>query len=360
MYFEQNRDKLLAQIDADVFMVVNLEDSDPSCMYYLSGFSGEGVLLVSAGDTVLITDRRYAETARREVPGLTRVIIETEYAAETADILRQQNYGRVGFASKRISYWFADKIITASGADIVPMADPVAMVRMVKAPAEIEKIKASIQVMETALGRVMEHVRTGMTEKEIAWALEREMCEAGATGPAFPVIVAAGENSALPHHQPGNRPLRNGDLLLCDIGARLDGYCSDMTRVFSVGPPGERAKQMYKTVLNARRKAMETIRPGRSGCSVDAAAFDVIIAAGYEGLIAHRLGHGVGLEVHEGPRLSPVNGETRLMENMILALEPGIYDPGFGGIRIEDMVRVTRTCCELLTGYPGEELICVG
>ena len=185
------------------------------------------------------------------------------------------------------------------------------------------------------------------------------MREKGAEQVAFDLIVAAGENAALPHYQPGDRMLKQGDLLLFDIGAKLDRYCADMTRVFSVGKPTARAQEIYDIVLAANKTGIAAASAGADAKVVDAAARDLIASKGHSEHFQHGLGHGVGLEVHEGPRLSPMSTD-KLQAGMTVTVEPGIYLPGFGGVRIEDLTVVTEDGCEVLTSFPKEELVQIG
>jgi len=189
--------------------------------------------------------------------------------------------------------------------------------------------------------------------------LEVIMRKNGAEKVAFDLIVAAGENSALPHYQPGERTLRQGDLLLFDIGAQLDGYCSDMTRVFAVKEVSPQAREIYDLVLRTNQAGIKAIRAGASGVAVDTIARDVIAQAGHKEHFGHGLGHGVGLEVHEGPLLSPLSEDT-LEPRMVVTMEPGVYLPGFGGVRIEDLLVVTKNGSEVLTNLPKDRLLEVG
>ena len=359
MDYNKRRSALTAKIDADSFLVYNMEGSDFPSMYYLSGFTGEGALLVSSKGPLLITDSRYTEQASREVPKIPVRQVAGSYLDEITDAVVDSGYGSVALSGARTSCSLVNKLRDKLKAKVVITEDPVNELRALKEPEEIERIRAAVKLTEESLTELIRGIRVGMSERELALRLEFIMREKGAEQVAFDLIVAAGENSALPHYQPGERLLKEGDLLLFDIGAKLDRYCADMTRVFSVGKPTARAQGIYDIVLAANKAGIAAVSAGADAKAVDAAARDLIAAEGHAEHFQHGLGHGVGLEVHEGPRLSPMSTDV-LQAGMTVTVEPGIYLPGFGGVRIEDLTVVTQDGCEVLTSFPKEELVQVG
>ena len=357
--YKKRREALLGEIDADGFLVFNLEGSDQESLYYLTGFTGEGGLVLTQDKVLLITDSRYTEQTKREVPDLPVHEVKKSYEEEIAQVINDLGITRLSLSSRRMSHYLVQKLGDAVTAQIVPQDDPVGELRKIKDPDEILRIREATRVTEESLQELLSEVKVGVTERHLALRLEWLMRTRGAERVAFDLIIAAGENTALPHYQPGDRKLREGDLLLCDIGAQVNHYCSDMTRVFSVGKPTQQAKELYDLVLRANRAGVEALKPGASGKAVDAAARDVIAAAGHKEHFGHGLGHGVGLEVHERPRLSPLSKDT-LQPGMVVTVEPGVYLPGFGGVRIEDLLVVTENGCESITRFPRERLEVVG
>ena len=357
--YTNRRENLLSRIDGDGFITINLEGSDWVSMYYLSGFTGEGGLVVTKDETLLITDSRYTEQAGREVPELPVHQVRKNYEQEIGAAISKLGIKRLVLSSRRMSHYLVAKLSEIPGVEVVPAEDPVGELRRIKDADEIARIRNATRVTEESLAAVLKEIEPGTTEREIALRLEWLMRTQGAEKVAFDLIIAAGENSSLPHYQPGDRKVNEGDLLLCDIGARVDHYCSDMTRVFAVGEPSSKAKEIYDLVLRANRAGVAALRPGATGVEVDAAARDVIAAAGHKEHFGHGLGHGVGLEVHEFPRLSPLSN-AKLAAGMVVTVEPGVYLPGFGGVRIEDLLVVTPDGCESLTQFPRDRLEVIG
>lgn len=357
--YKKRREALLSRIDADGFLVFNLEGSDWVSMYYLTGFTGEGGLLVTTDEALLITDSRYTEQAGREVPGLPLHPVKKNYEEEVAGAVKSLGIERLSLSTRRTSHYVVTRLGELTGVEIVPKEDPVGELRRIKDADEIARIREATRVTEESLSELLKEVKIGMTEHELALRLEWLMRTRGAEKVSFDLIIAAGKNSSLPHYKPGDRSLREGDLLLCDIGARVNHYCSDMTRVFSVGEPSSKAKELYDLVLHANRAGVAALKAGASGVEVDAAARQVIDAAGHKEHFGHGLGHGVGLEVHEGPRLSPLS-KDEMEPGMVVTVEPGVYLPGFGGVRIEDLLVVTADGCESFTSFPRDRLVMVG
>ena len=334
-----------AGIDA---MLVLIEEN----RRYLSGFLGEdhqfdesaGALIIAGDQRVLATDSRFEVQARNEALLYEIVVYRKGLSKTLPDLIRRLGIGKMGFESTRVSVkQITDyrKELTSASVDVnlIPMEDMVENLRLVKSAGEIDKTQKALAIAEKVYKAVARSLRPGMTEKSVAWAMELGMREAGADSLSFPVIVAAGSNSALPHAIPGDRPIAEGEPILFDWGARLDGYCSDTSRTVILGKPDRTFLDVYHTVHDAQQKAIAAIKAGASSKKVDAIARDIIRQRGYGGKFGHGLGHGTGLAVHEGPRLSPLK-ETTLEAGMIVTVEPGIYLPDWGGIRIENQVVV--------------------
>ena len=359
MDYDKRCCKLLENLEADAFLVVNSEDSDRVSQCYLTGFTGEGALLLSKNESLLLTDSRYTEQAGREAPTLILEEVKGRYVDAVANAISALGVSRVAFSAKRMSHYWVERLGEQVDAELVSLEDPVGRLRRVKEPEEIDRIRQAVRVTEAALTELASRIDVGMRERDLAVDLEYRIRNNGAEKVAFDLIVAAGENSALPHYRPGTRRLRTGDLLLFDIGAQVDGYCSDMTRVFVMGKPSARARRIYDLVLRANRVGVAAVRAGAKGKAVDAAARNIIDEAGHKEHFGHGLGHGVGLEVHEDPRLSSSSEDT-LEAGMMVTVEPGVYLPGFGGVRIEDLVAVTADGCEVLTSFRRDGLIEIG
>ena len=339
----------LSDQDLDALMVSVQENR-----YYLSGFTGEdtqfdesaGVLFLSADKLVLATDSRFELQARQESPEFEIVCYKKGLEKELPAITDAMGIRRLGFESVRLSHKSHAGYLTAlkdadSAVELAPTENIVEDLRKTKSDAEIQATIDALRLAEKAFSHVLDFIRPGMTEKEVAWEMEKTMRELGAQGLSFPVIVASGPNSALPHAIPSDRRLAEGEPILIDWGARLHEYCSDTTRTFVLGRPDSQFENVFDTVVTARDMAIEAIRAGASGQQVDKIARDYIERRGFKDRFGHGLGHGTGLAVHEAPRLSPIK-DDRLEPGMIVTVEPGIYLPGWGGVRMENQV-VVRT-----------------
>lgn len=330
--------------------------TDPYSIRYLSGFSGgEGALLLTEGKQILITDSRYTEAAGRE----TDFQIEEESRERRRGQILKEQVKEQGIRSLGIE----DGTITLreyralqedlAGVTFLPLGTALEELRAVKAPWELERIRRAEAIGDAAFARVLPLLKPGLTELEVAAELEYQMKLLGAEGLSFDTIVASGLNSSMPHAVPGEKKLEAGDFVTMDFGCRYRGYCSDMTRTVVLGKAGQRQKEIYETVRKAQEAALLVIRAGIRGKEADRAAREVIGEAGYGAFFGHSLGHSLGLFIHEQPSLSPVS-EKILLPGMVETVEPGIYVPGFGGVRIEDLVLVTETGCENLTSSPKE------
>jgi Xaa-Pro aminopeptidase len=320
---------------------------------YLTGFdSSNAALLVDDEELTLFSDFRYA-AAGRAVEGVR--FVETKRALPSA--LAEQLSGRIGFEADAVVY-AAYETLAAGGLELVPRRGLVEVLRAVKDEAEIDVIRRASEITTKALEQLAAEPFVGRSERELAWRLETLLREHGGEGLAFDVGLGAGPNGALPHAHPSDRVVVEGDLVVVDAGAIVDGYCSDCTRTFAAGTPPTELAEAYAVCLEAQLAALDAARPGVTGVEADRAARDVIEAAGYGHAFGHGLGHGVGLLIHEAPRLSTESSDTLVAGN-VFSVEPGIYLEGAGGIRIEDLVVLAEDGPEILTGFT-KELVQVG
>jgi Xaa-Pro aminopeptidase len=295
----------------------------------------------------LFADFRYAE-AGAKVPGVDFVITKRAVASD----LGRRLSGRIGFEAGGLTY-AQYEALAAGGLDLVPTHGLVEGLRAVKDEDEIARIRAACEVANEAFARFAEERVIGRTERELAWRMDTFLHEAGAEDNSFPTIVAAGANGANPHTTPGDRVVEEGQSIVVDAGAVLDGYCSDCTRTFAAGRLDDDLQEAYDLCLRAQLAGLDAVRPGVTGVDADAAARDVIEAAGHGAHFGHGLGHGLGMEVHELPRVSTESTETLAAGN-VNSVEPGVYLPGRGGIRIEDLVVVRDDGPEILTSFTKE------
>jgi Xaa-Pro aminopeptidase len=320
---------------------------------YLVGFESSNVALLVEPDRVrLFTDFRYVEAART-VDGVE--LVETKRAV--VKDLAGQLEGRVAFEPAAVTY--ADyETLAAGDAELVPRAGLVERLRAVKDETELDTIRRASAATNAAFEAFAEERFIGRKERDLAWRLEELFREHGGEGLAFETIVAGGPHAALPHHRAGDREIEPGDTIVVDAGAVVGGYASDCTRTFAAGPLDAELREAYEVCLTAQRAALEAIRPGVTGVDADAAARTPIQQAGHGERFGHGLGHGVGLDVHEAPRLGRESEDTLAAGNVV-TVEPGIYLPGRGGIRIEDLVIVTEDGVEVLTPVT-KDLVTVG
>lgn len=346
---------ILLEQGLDAFLVAVAENR-----YYLSGFRAEdlhvtessGYLLISGTNQFLLTDFRYEEQARREAFGYEIVIYKEGFSQVLPELFSMMGIERLGVEAHYLTFQKYQEIRkaleeTRPQAELAPTEGLVEELRVVKEPAEIDKIRASLAVTEKVLERVWGQMHVGRTEAEVAWEIEKQIREEGAEAVSFPPIVAAGPNGALPHAVPGKRKIAPGDAVVLDLGSKVDLYCSDMTRTWIAEAADKKIWEIYRIVREAQLAAQDAIHAGADTAAVDAVARGLIEKAGYGDYFGHGLGHGVGLAVHERPGLRKQKGTT-LAEDMIVTVEPGIYLPGLGGVRLENMVRVTGSGCEVL------------
>jgi Xaa-Pro aminopeptidase len=340
----------LKEHDFDTLLVLQGENRR-----YLSGFNGEdgqfdesaGALFITPNRQLLATDSRYETQAHNEASGFEIYRYNEGLALSLPEILTMLQSRRLGFEGVRLSHQgflrFQESLKKAGLAiPFLPSENLVEDLRMIKEPEEIEAIKNALALSESVFERVLETFDgINATEKEIAWAIEKGLREGGAESVAFSPIVASGPNAALPHAIPTDRPIRQGEPILFDWGARVNGYCSDISRTIVYGRPDPTFTKVYQTVKDAQSMAIEAIKPGMSTQAVDKIARDHISAKGFGDHFGHGLGHGVGLATHEKPHLSPVRPAT-VEVGMVTTVEPGIYIPGWGGVRLENMVVVEK------------------
>lgn len=353
----ENRVKKLQQklVDEamDSFLILN-----PENRLYYSGFSGSnGWLIVTREKSYLITDGRYFEQVRRESPHCQLVKAVQSYSDSSLQALIDMDgeglLGEgVGFESCSMTVNLYNKIKKSlPDVELLPADDLIETPRDFKDSREIDLIRHAVKVAEEGFRHIEGLIVPGNTERQLAAQLQYQMKLAGADKEAFDIIVASGENSALPHAQVSDRVLKEGDPLVIDWGAKVDGYHSDMTRTLFVGEPGDKMREIYHVVLQAHNKAIEAIGPGKITGDIDAIARGIIEEAGYGEYFGHGLGHGVGLQIHENPRLKK-DEDAILKPGMAVTVEPGIYIPGLGGVRIEDLVVITPEGREILTSLP--------
>jgi len=322
----------------------------PANRLYLSGFTGSaGVLLITGKEAFLVTDFRYTEQAARQAPDYTVVEYTGQITDKLWEIIREAGLKKTGFEKDFVSVaqhssW-QEKF---NGLDLVPVEGLVEKLRAIKDEAELSSIRKAVAVADEAFKHITGFLKPGITELEVALELEYFMRRNGASGISFDSIVASGPQGSLPHATPSQRVIETGDLVTMDFGAIYQGYCSDLTRTVFIGEARPKEKEVYNIVLEAQKAALAAVAPGKKANSVDQVAREIISRKGYGDRFGHGLGHGVGLAVHEQPRLAK-SDETVLEPGIVVTVEPGIYIPGWGGVRIEDMVLVTEQGCEILT-----------
>lgn len=349
--------QLLAENDLDAFLVSNSVNER-----YLSGFTGaegDAWLLISPDSAWIATDFRYYEQVGRECPDFELVKITTKFEDVLPDMLRQAEGRRIGYEADHVTIaqfesWFQP----LSEYEWVATKEWVRGLRATKEAEEVAAMRKAVALADEALAYGLQQVHPGMTERELAWIIEAYMRTHGAEKVSFDLIVAAGPNGAMAHYRPGDVPLSAGQPIVIDIGAQVNGYCSDLTRTICLGEPEEVELfwKVYDTVLAAQQKAEAEIRAGMTAVEADAIARQVIADAGFGEQFGHGLGHGVGLEVHEKPKVSFASEDTLAVGNLF-TVEPGIYISGWGGVRIEDIALLTENGIEVLTQAPKEPII---
>lgn len=320
---------------------------------YFSGFGGShAYLVITAADLILITDPRYSEQATQQAPGWRIITHGLDAMPALKQALESTGAATVGYESEKITDFEIRRLRdTLPGIVWEPMQDRGKQLRAVKDGSELKDLRRAIHIADQAVEGWARSLSPGMTERQAAVELEYKLARLGSEGPAFGTIVAAGERGALPHAQPSDRTINSGEMLVVDCGATYHGYHSDITRTLWIGEPAPRMQEIYGIVQDSQKAALNAIRPGISCGEVDEAHRRVFREHGLEKYSLRGLGHGVGLEIHELPRVVMDSKET-LLPGMVFTVEPGLYLPGIGGVRIEDIVYVTEEGCEILTQCP--------
>ncbi|HEV2360044.1 MAG TPA: aminopeptidase P family protein [bacterium] len=331
----------------------------PENRRYVTGFTGSaGLVVVTAAQALLAVDFRYYDQAETQAPACRVIRGGADPAAAVAEALKAAPPGRVGFESEFLPYAQVERLRERlAPAELVPLAD-VDRIRWVKDASEIAAVARAAVIADDAFVHLLEVLRPGMTEQAAALELEIAMRRGGAERLAFETVLASGPRGALPHGRATDRVMERGDFVTVDFGAVCDGYVSDCTRTVALGHADRRQREVYQAVLAAQQRALEAVRPGVACRDVDAAGRAVIAAAGFGEAFGHAIGHGIGLDVHEGPPVSP-RTDAVLEPGMIVTIEPGVYVPGWGGVRIEDAVAVTDAGARVLT-HVSKDLLVLG
>ena len=338
------RDKI-SESNIDTLFISNKDN-----IRYYSGFTGTfAFLLISKEKSIIITDSRYTLRAEEESPDYeiyqlksgdnwienSTNITKTKIIGYEGDHVSVNLLNQLKKRAEKINAWkdFSEKITLG---------------RIIKSEEEVRILQETINISDSAFNTVSKKINIGMTEKDVAWEMEKEMRELGAESPSFDTIVASGINGSKPHHSPTDKLINNNEAITIDMGAKYKGYCSDLTRTIFIGEPDEKFKKIYTTVLRAQLISMETAQPEMTGEEIDKIARDIIAAEGYGEYFGHSLGHGVGIEIHENPGVGP-NSKNSIKPGMVYTIEPGIYIENWGGIRIEDMVIMTESGNNLIS-----------
>ncbi len=334
----------------DGYLILNRMDQ-----FWLTGFTGEdGLVLVTERAVVLLTDGRFAEAAEIQAPYAKKVLRKKRTPRANAEIIRKMKVQRVGFDPGQMSVGdFNELKKWAKPTRLVAAGGLIGQMRTRKDDGEVKALDRAIDIAQDAFGRLREWLSPGVTERQVAARLEYEMKMLGAQGASFPTIVAFGPNSSLPHYEPGDRSLGEADPILIDWGAQVGWYCSDLTRMIWPARPPDAMIRINDVVRSAHNRAIEAARAGMTAHALDKVARDVIRQAGYGKEFAHSLGHGLGLDVHESPRIG-VGADTVLTPGMVVTIEPGVYVAGVGGVRIEDDILITEDGCRVLTSLEIE------
>jgi len=344
---ENRVQKVLTLLDAMKLDACLLKGMDN--IFYLTGFRGsEGTLLVTKGDVFLITDFRYITHAQEVTRGITIVELRDKRNV-LKELCSQYTILRIGFDSLHTSFYqYARWAEAIEGVELVPLDNRIEDIRRNKEPEEVDRIVEAINIATKAFTEVFGHIRPGQTEKDVANNLDYAMRRLGAEGPSFPTIVASGPRAALPHAQPTDKQIRYGEMVIIDFGAQVNGYCSDETCTLILGEVNGKMQDIYSIVNEAKQRALDKIKVGMPVKELDMIVRGYIDEAGYGDFFRHGTGHGVGIAVHEAPAVNS-SGEGLLEEGMVITIEPGVYIPNLGGVRLEDMVLITANAGRVLT-----------
>lgn len=346
---------MLAQQQLPFYVVFN-----PKNVTYLSGFTGdESALVVTPDQAWLVTDSRYTAQAKQEVTQADIVLHTTGLTAKVVELAQELRVAAIGFESDYLTYVAYDALRQKMPERVALRATPglIEQLREVKDEHEIAATRQAIKITDDCFHYILGWIKPGMTEHQVATEMEYFMRKSGASSSSFETIVASGYRSAWPHGAASSKVIATGELITLDFGCYYEGYTSDMTRTFAIGDPGTQAQEIYKIVYEANRAVIAVTRNGATGAQQDHAARDLITQAGYGPQFGHGTGHGIGLDIHEGPGAWGKYKDQPLVTGNIVTDEPGIYLEGLGGVRIEDDLLVTEDSCEVLTQSPAAELI---
>lgn len=339
--------KILVERKIDTAIISRLPN-----VHYLSGFTGtSAILIVTIDKAILATDFRYGQQAEEESRECEIEIYKNSFDSFLESFLKKNKSKEVGFESDFVSFEQFQKWSALANVKWISLKQAVEHLRMIKDTGEIRKIEGAAEISDSAFEHILNHLKPGMTEQDIAIELEYFMRQKGAEKVAFDLIVASGKHSAMPHANKSWNRIANDSLLMMDMGAVYKGYCSDMTRTIVIGKPKNKEEEIYQTVLEAQEVALRKLKIGIEAKEIDKMARDIIIERGFEDNFGHNLGHGVGLEIHELPILGPRSNNV-LENGMVFTVEPGIYVSGLGGVRIEDMVYLEEGKARIITKSP--------
>ncbi|MGO2891854.1 M24 family metallopeptidase [Enterococcus devriesei] len=343
---------LMEKAIIDAYLVTS-----PANLRYLTNFTGTaGMALITLDQAFFITDFRYIEQASEQIQGMTIIQHQGDIVSEILKLMESESVNVLGFEDAVMTYADYSIFEEVIDAELAPASGLIEKLREQKDDGEIAIIEKACAIADEGFDHVLKMIRPGMTEIEVANQLDFYMRSLGASGTSFETIVASGARSALPHGVASEKMVEQGDLITLDFGCVYQGYVSDITRTFAIGDPGQQLKDIYQIVLEAQKKVLEVAQAGVTGSQLDAVARDFISEAGYGEAFGHSTGHGIGMEIHEGPNISRSNDEP-LMEGNVITDEPGIYLPGLGGVRIEDDLVILAEGNRILTQSPKELII---
>lgn len=352
----ERAEKLLSAMHLDEHAGVLVYN--PSNMFYLSGYKGEGLVLVAHGLKAIVTDFRYTEQAEKEAPGFQVCMIGGGKTHESVagELCREHKLDTLYYEDDFVTVRTHEDMRKAiPGVEWRSVAGAIEKLREIKDESELALLAEACRLTGDAFQRILSFIKEGVTEKEIALRLDFDMMSHGASAPSFSTIVAAGAHGSLPHAVPGDYKIQKGDMITMDFGARFGNYCADMTRTVALGQPSDEMRRVYQVVLDAQKMAQDAVMAGKVCNQIDAIARDYIYSHGYEGRFGHGLGHSVGIDIHENPRFNQSCTDV-LQVGQVMTVEPGVYLPGVGGVRIENSVVVLEDGCKPLT-TPDRELI---